>query len=122
LNPCSWDQNQRLNFRDYGDLRKLTKNNLFKEKSVSKKKIRREKELREQKRRKEGSLTQMKRTINSPTGFSPVEKEKRTTSPTMHRTSSQSSLISTSSLVRRELDRALAFKVSKWTNERSNHG
>ena len=52
----------------------------------------------------------MKRTINSPTGFSPVEKEKRTTSPTMHRTSSQSSLISTSSSVRRELDRALAFE------------
>ena len=63
----------------------LTKNNLFKEKSVSKKEIRREEELHEEKRRKEGSLTLMKRTINSPTGFSPVEKEKRTTSPTMHR-------------------------------------
>ena len=52
----------------------------------------------------------MKRTINSPTGFSPVEKEKRITSPTMHQTSSQSSLISTTSSVRRELDRALAFE------------
>jgi hypothetical protein len=69
---------------------------------------RREEELGEAKRRKEGSLTLMKRTINSPTGFSAVEKEIRT--PTMHRTSSQSSLISTSSSVRRELDRALAFK------------
>jgi hypothetical protein len=71
---------------------------------------RREEEVREETRRKEGSLTLMKRTINSPTVFSPVEKEKRTTSPTMHQTSSQSSLISTSSSVRRELDRALAFK------------
>ncbi len=52
----------------------------------------------------------MKRTKNSPTGFSPVEKEKRNTSPRMHRTSSQSSLISTTSSVRRELDRALAFE------------
>jgi hypothetical protein len=52
----------------------------------------------------------MKRTINSPTGFSPVEKEKRITSPTMHQTNSQSSLISTTSSVRRELDRALAFE------------
>jgi hypothetical protein len=52
----------------------------------------------------------MKRTINSPTGFSPVEKEKRNTSPTIYRTSSQSSLISTTSSVRRELDRALAFE------------
>jgi hypothetical protein len=52
----------------------------------------------------------MKRTINSPTGFSSVEKVKRTTSPTMHWTNSQSSLISTSSSVRRELDRALAFE------------
>jgi hypothetical protein len=51
----------------------------------------------------------MKRTINSPTGCSPVEKEKRNTSPTMHQTSFQSSLISTSS-VRRELNRALAFE------------
>ena len=75
-----------------------------------KKEIRREEELREEKRRKEGSLALMKRTINSPTGFSPVEKEKRNTSPTMHRTSSQSSLISTTSSVRRELDRALAFE------------
>ena len=71
---------------------------------------RREEEVREETRRKEGSLTLMKRTINSPTVFSPVEKEKRTTSPTIHQTSSQSSLISTSSSVRRELDRALAFK------------
>ena len=71
---------------------------------------RREEEVREETRRKEGSLTLMKRTINSPTGFSPVEKEKRNTSPTMHQTSSQSSLISTTSLVRRELDRALAFE------------
>jgi len=52
----------------------------------------------------------MKRTINSPTGFSSVEKVKRTTSPTMHWTNSQSSLISTSSSVRRELDRAMAFE------------
>jgi hypothetical protein len=52
----------------------------------------------------------MKRTINSQTGFSPVEKEKRNTSPTMHQTSSQSSLISTTSSVRRELNRALAFE------------
>jgi hypothetical protein len=70
---------------------------------------RREEEVREETRRKEGSLTLMKRTINSPTVFSPVEKEKRTTSPTIHQTSSQSSPISTSSSVRRELDRALAF-------------
>jgi hypothetical protein len=48
----------------------------------------------------------MKRTIQSPTCFSPVEKEKRTTSPTIHRTSSHSSLISTSSSVR-SLDRNL---------------
>jgi hypothetical protein len=52
----------------------------------------------------------MKRTKNSPTGFSTVEKEKRNTSPTMHQTSSQSSLISSTSSVRRELDRALAFE------------
>ena len=55
-----------------------TKNNLFKEKSVSKKEIRREEELREETRRKEGSLALMKRTKNSPTGFSPVEKKKET--------------------------------------------
>jgi len=71
---------------------------------------RREEELREEKRRKEGSLALMKRTKNSPTGFSPVEKEKRNTSPRMHRTSSQSSLISTSSSVRRELEQALVFE------------
>jgi hypothetical protein len=52
----------------------------------------------------------MQRTINSPAEFSLVDKEKRTTSPTMHQTNSQSFLISTSSSVRREFDRALAFK------------
>jgi hypothetical protein len=52
----------------------------------------------------------MKRTINSQTGFSPVEKEKSNTSPTMHQTSSQCSLISTTSSVRSELNRALAFE------------
>jgi hypothetical protein len=62
----------------------------------------------------------MKRTINSSTGFSPVKKEKKTSSPAMNWTNSQSSLISTSNLVRKELDRALAFE--KPSNERSNNG
>jgi hypothetical protein len=105
LNPGCWDQKLRLSFRGYGDLRSL-----FLEKSVSKKEIRREEELRLEKRRKEGFLALMKRTKNSPAGFSPVEKEKRNTSPTKHRTSSQSSLISTTSSVRRKLDITLAFE------------
>ena len=71
----------------------------------------REEELSEEIRRKEGSLTLMKTTIKSPKGFSLLKKkEYRTTSPTMHQNSSQSSLISTTSSVRRELDRALAFE------------
>jgi len=71
----------------------------------------REEELSEEIRRKEGSLTLMKTTINSPKGFSLLKKkENRTTSPTMHQNSSQSSLISTSSSVRRELEQALVFE------------
>ena len=52
----------------------------------------------------------MKRIQNSPTGLSPVEKEKRMDSPTMHRSVSRSSLTSTTSSVRKELDRNLAFE------------
>ena len=62
------------------------------------------------KKKKKGSLTQMKRFQNSPTGLSPVEKEKRITSLTMPQSGSRSSLTSTTSSVRKELDRALAFE------------
>ena len=54
----------------------------------------------------------MKRFITSPTGLSPAEKEKRRNSPTMLRRDSRSSLTSTTSSVRRELDRNLAFEKS----------
>ena len=54
----------------------------------------------------------MKRFITSPIGISPAEKEKRRNSPTMLRRDSRSSLTSTTSSVRRELDRNLAFEKS----------